>query len=187
MSYSKLQKVIQDYALGYQTTNQASTNEQSFFDAYDAEHFIDPSSGGVLTGFGPASRNGEHDHITIPRACGSVIVSSVPVFGGTTQYFVSLELASQHFLFPIQRIDAGDYWMPISGLTGPTIWCEAHPIAAAVSTYRIIRSRYHATFAGLTAGSTSAGIRFLLFERNSGSGEFELADYDFSIALIGAR
>lgn len=182
MAYEKHPKVIQDFALGFQDVNRASDNELAIRDAYDTEHLI--TANAVTFGFGAQYDNGHHDHVTIARAVGSVKIYTIQAFGSATPkvncYF---EVASIFGIVKLARIDVGLYFLSCSGFSLLDTWAEGHAVVTGSAQIRRVTPRRKSQYA---TGSTQPanGVMFYLYERNAGSGEFELADFDFTFAVF---
>lgn len=129
MAYSKLVVCGRNYAIGYQTVNQARDNVDSQFEAFRVWHGVDEYLG--LGGFGrtppPRVRDlGHHDDERIPRA-------SVRVSTRTSGGFVVVDVSPNRVLGRALRGSAGTYAFEIRGLR--EFWAMAVPIGAGVSLY----------------------------------------------------
>jgi hypothetical protein len=182
MAYAKLPLIIQDYGLGFQSVNQAADNEQALRDAYDAEHYVESVA---FLGFGFSSVEkefGAHDSFLIPRAVASVKTSTVTLTTGSTSTVFWFDIISPNgrvISAQATRIATGVYVLPLAFVDDQSVWVEGLPRGTG-SQVRIVSTRYFAQM------SSSPGPRVVvrLMERNSSSGEFEPADYDFDVALF---
>ena len=67
MSYVKLFKVVSDFALGFQTLNQARDNNEAVKDLYDANHGTGIDGFSTTHRHNPFNSVGHHDDILIAR------------------------------------------------------------------------------------------------------------------------
>lgn len=186
MAYTKLTKVLRDFALGYQSVNAAQDNEQALRDGYDAEHIdltADSASGsgsGIIT---PISMNGMHDAVNIPRAIAVIDVALVKAgIGNTkTEFWFDLLTAGGKHVVPagLSRLALGVYLLKLKSTDDLSVWIEAHPEGGA-SGVRFINTRYSSQL----AGAPITGVLLNLFELNSTTGKFAAADYPFSLAVF---
>ena len=158
MSYAKIQQACQDYALGFQTINQARDNIIALYDAWKVQH-------------NDGDENPALKHWTrlVPKAQGVVSVSTT-FYPGITVYSTFAVGVT------VVRVSTGMYVANVLGVAGP-VWADADPIAANGTPVRRINSRSQAS-------SVSSGVLlFNLFELTAG--DFALTDYSFSFVVHG--
>jgi len=95
MSYVKLPKGVSDYAVGYQSVNQALDNNAALYEQVDARHST--GVGGAAYG-DPFLAPGQHDDILVARTVADVFVDATgaavlsylllngPIINGAPQY-----------------------------------------------------------------------------------------------------
>lgn len=72
MSYSKLPKVVADYAVGMQSVNQALDNNRALFDQFDAKHSVGRAANIADIFINP----GQHNDTLIARTAADFIVDA---------------------------------------------------------------------------------------------------------------
>lgn len=179
MAYSRLFKVVQNFVLGFQQLNQARDNEEAVRDAYEAEH---DSSDEHSIFAGPIAY-GRHNHVTIARGAGYVQVLSFNPFTGTPLVSPTYRLKDAHGrgLGDLTRQDVGLYSFELIGADASTVWLEGVPVITSSTEIRMVRCTYSP---GWGVGNFGATAMVRTFERNSTTGEFELADYDFGLTYF---
>lgn len=182
MAYSKQQRVIQDFALGYQSVNQASDNEKALFELYEAEHIAKVGKPSSVPN--SKSKQGRHNHATIPRAFGVARVVTLSIFvGGQASQSFYFDIATPTYFHAMKRIGIGDYWVELNGIAGDA-WAEAHPVVTSSSQVRITLARRLKSYGTANSGIQGHGVRVLCLERNTRFGGFEPTDFDFTLTLF---
>lgn len=202
MAYSKLQKVIQDFALGYQTVNQASDN----IDAVRTDYFVkhgsqtipslgDPTKPSINFGSGPNGgltsqpqagsqpwlKYGRHNDPLNPRGVVYINVFLITL-GSTSTSLPSLNLTvSSDWIGVPTRLSQGQYFFPLFGM-GQYGFGHPQPYAASSATAaRIAQARYFAP----GDPTYATGLYVSLYELDAGA--WTPTDYSFSIPIWGAQ
>jgi hypothetical protein len=175
VAYSKLYKVIQDHALGYQSVNQYADNEQAIHDDLLVEH-----GSGISNSYGPGEwwdQFGRHDSDYIPRFCATVIRLQYKFEASDDGFGAAFQLVSGNkAIASVIRDSAGRYFFttnPIWELS----WVDAAPINHSTNA-RMALSRLTSPTDG-----EPAGFGITLLEQSGGT--WAPTDFEFSVSLWG--
>ncbi len=173
MAFTKLYKVIQDHALGYQSINTAADNDLAIYEDFNEEH-----GSGLSASTSWFQRLGRHNAPTIPRAVANVQVRTsavgvvVPVMSAVSQ---------SEIILSVRRESTGVYFFP-APFEWVDMWVEVTP-SGLNSTTRQAHGHYMEPTEGIfVASPQEAGLLVYLFEKD---GSWAAADYDFTVCVFG--
>lgn len=183
MSYVKLPKVIQDFGLGYQTVNDLANGEQALFDAWALRHVEGGAGGGGGGGLSlpPGAKYiGQHDDMLVPRAVALVQVFTVP---GTPNGWTYLPIYTTTGGYlqagAVGRIASGTFLIAVGNMHAEDTWAEVSAVGDG-STVRHCDAR----FVPSLGGGPWVGFYVRTYELNTVTGEFQTADFDFSLTIF---
>lgn len=180
MAYTKLQKGVQDFGLGFQSIN----NLIAGIDQMRADYLVKHSplaaqsqaGTGAINSGAPWLSPGRHNDLFIPRGSLHITVSSwTPMSGGAVQATTTLDLGS-FGIAQVSRLTEGLYLVATPFLSADAyaeVGCEA-------STAADVRRGYARNWSGIVT-SSSPGFFVALFAL--GAGAFSPADFSFSLHL----
>jgi len=175
MSFVKLYQVIVDGPLGYQTVNQLSDNAEEMRTVMYVEHGSHDPSLSTVKGSNAFNYSvlGRHDLDEIPRSVGFALLFQQTL--NTTNVAFSWSGVG---IPSVWRAGVGGYLLPVLGLS--TFWAVASASGDGSSVLLAPQVRpFHAT----KANGNNAGLRINTY--SLASGNFDLADMSFGIALYG--
>lgn len=173
MAYVKLPMCNEDYAIGYQTINQARDNQDAVFGALDAEHV---GSTGVLA-------IGSHRAEKIPKAIAQIFgtAANVTSFGGVPS--VAWYGSYSPCLLAPDRISTGIYVVPVRNLS--TYWGEVIPQVTSQTPIPLIKCRSVFGTPSTVYGS-NAGPALVITCYEMGTGALVATDFDFTLTVYGS-
>lgn len=161
MSYVKLPKGVSDYAVGYQSVNQALDNNRALFDQFDAKHSLGVGGGAYGD---PFLSPGKHDDLVIARTVADFYVDTT----GTTP--VAYTVISGPMIFEAPEYLAAGKWKIL--ITTPRLFGAAATIKATSLVDRYAQCRVYQDLAApyliVTTWDVGSGV---------------LGNYNFSLAL----
>ncbi len=172
MAYVKLQKAIQNTALGFQTVNVAIANNDAERTLYAVEHDIpyfntNPAGFSVITGKKP----GAHSAPGIPRSVGVVTVTSTQYGTGSPTIAATLGLKSGSTQY-VARLSTGVY--VIATEAQGAAFCTVHPVDTSTGVKL-------ATARPVVAGMPVHGWVVSLYTLSAG--DFIAADFSFHFSV----
>lgn len=169
MSYVKLHKVCADFAVGYQSVNQARDNNTAHADLLDVKHSL--GVGGQSPPGQPFAAVGRHDDICIARTVAHFRVDTLQV----PTRLVPVLSGPMMPLFVYSRLQAGQWRIFVS--SPGVVFAHATPAASSAV--------YRKATAYLTA-SPDQGPSVIVSTWERGT-SWALADFDFSLVFWAKR
>lgn len=169
MSYVKLPKVTQDYAVGFQSVNQARDNNTALLAQLDAKHSI--GAGGQSPPGRPFEAVGRHDDIVIARTVAHFTVDSAVVPTRLRQLVTGPMLP----VLVAQQLQTGQWQIFVS--TPHLFWAHATPTASSAVGRK-------ATAYLTQTPDQGASIIVTTWERGA---SWAKTDFDFSLVFWAKR
>jgi hypothetical protein len=180
-SYVKQQKVITDFALGFQGVNQLGLNLKSVKDALSVAHGTKIGGNQVGGNFGLGggvgntspndySNQGHHNGPGVARSVAALQVQT-PLVGAQT---VSVSWIGHPVIQSISKVATGEYFVAIQGLG--SFWGHAVALQTAVASVRIPPACW-SSFSGYV------GIFVQLYDLSGGA--FVATDLPFCLTVYG--
>jgi len=173
VSYSKLQKVITDFGLGFQTVNQLALNIQATATELLVAHGQRvPSLSQILSNAFSFQNLGLHNGGGVPRC--TMVAGVYPKPQGTV---ASIVWQSNPIITGITRISTGIYFVGVAGL--PSFL--AHAVAAGASTSDVNLPPECQCNTDPAAGAIGVSVSTYALV----AGAFTLTDMGFSLTIQG--
>jgi hypothetical protein len=172
VSYLRLPKGVQDYAVGYRSINQANDNSEAIYDTLDAKHALGNSGNNTSSYTNPLNAIGRHDDFLIARTVANFTVDTTT----PTPTLTALLAGPLLSLLAVTRYGMGQ-WRVFFASAGEFIAAASMP-ATASGDFRATCYRFY---------DPALGQGYIVSTWTVDSGVWIPADLDFDLAIWAQR
>lgn len=172
MSYSKLPKGVQDYAVGFRSVRQADDNADAIFDTLDAKHALGNGGFNPSSYTNPLDAIGRHDDFLIARTVAKFTVDTTPA----TPTAIPLMAGPLLGLLSVSRYGIGQWRIYFAA--GVDFLAAAQMPAASAIDYRATCYKFY---------DPNFGHGYIVTTWAIDTGVWTPTDLDFDLAIWAQR